>query len=82
MRRTERAAPPVKECVEHRLDFQKSMTYMFIYARRGKVPTCHWFTGRDGLEYWRCFHQEYCTTCKKVTRWSLPSDECPEDRGV
>ena len=50
MKRTERAAPPAGRCTKHRLDFQKSMTYMFIYARRGKVPTCHWFTGRDGAE--------------------------------
>jgi hypothetical protein len=47
-------------------------TYTCGLPQQGSFNTLF---GRDND--WTCYHEQACTTCGKVLRWSIPKSECP-----
>lgn len=72
-----------KTGVEHKPEIRKSR----YHASMGDKAFCRWvprWTGwrSGGWDYknprWLCFHEEFCTTCGKITRHTIDREECPE----
>ena len=60
---------------EHAAELTISTKWSRTYTcgRPGEGRISFWGSDRD----WTCYHEDVCTTCGKVLRWSVPKADCP-----